>query len=162
MIALARVDNRLIHGQVVSTWIPHVRAQDVVVADDEAAGSPLMQMAMTMAVPPPVEVRIGAPGALDWAQLAASPRRVLALFRDVGAVDAARRAGLRIAALNLGNVHFAEGRRPLLASVFLSEDELRTLDRIAGEGVDIEARAVPADTRIGLPELWARYRSRGG
>jgi mannose/fructose/N-acetylgalactosamine-specific phosphotransferase system component IIB len=161
MIALARVDNRLIHGQVVSTWIPHVKAQDVVVADEEAAGSSLMQMAMTMAVPPPVEVRIAAPADIDWASLAKSPRRVLVLLRDVAAAAAARRAGLEVGSLNLGNVHFADGRRPLLASVFLSEPELRLLDDMAREGVEIEARAVPADPKVSLAELWNRYRSRG-
>lgn len=160
MIALARVDNRLIHGQVVSTWIPHLKAQDVVVADEEAASSPLMQLAMTMAVPPPVEVRIAAPGAIDWAKVHDGPRRTLVLFRDVATAAAARRAGLAFGSLNLGNVHFAEGRRPILASVFLSEAELEELDRMAAAGVEIEARAVPPDQRVGLPELWARYRSR--
>lgn len=160
MIALARVDNRLIHGQVVSTWIPFVRAQEVVVADEEAAGSPLMQMAMTMAVPPPVEVQIGAPGAIDWARVVASPKRVLVLFRDVDTAAAARHAGLAFGTLNLGNVHFAEGRRPVLASVFLSEHDLEVLEGMAGEGVEIEARAVPPDPRVGLAELWSRYRSR--
>jgi PTS system N-acetylgalactosamine-specific IIB component len=161
MIALARVDNRLIHGQVVSTWIPHVKAQDVVVADEEAAGSPLMQMAMTMAVPPPVEVRIAAPADVDWASLAKSPRRVLVLFRDVETAVAARRAGLSVGSLNLGNVHFAEGRKPVLASVFLSEAELRLLEGMAREGVEIEARAVPADPKVGLAELWSRFGGRG-
>lgn len=160
MIAFARVDNRLIHGQVVSTWIPHVKAQEVVVADEEAAGSPLMQMAMTMAVPPPVEVQIGPPEAIDWARVVASPKRVLVLFRDVEHAAAARRAGLALASLNLGNVHFAEGRRPVLASVFLSQRDLEVLDEMARDGVEIEARAVPPDPRVGLPELWARYRNR--
>lgn len=161
MIALARVDNRLIHGQVVSTWIPHVHAQDLVVVDEEAAGSALMQMAMTMAVPPSLQVRIAAPESVDWEALAASPRRVLVLLRDVEAAAAAREAGLSVSHLNLGNIHYAEGRRPLLASVFLSEPELRLLDAMAAEGVEIEARAVPGDPKVGLPELWARYRSRG-
>lgn len=160
MIALVRVDNRLIHGQVVSTWLPHVRAQHVVVADDEAAASPLMKMAMTMAVPPPVEVQVGPPGAIDWPQLVVTPRRVLVLFRDVAAAAGARRVGLAYSSLNLGNVHFAEGRRPLLASLFLSEEELQELDRMRTEGVEIDARAVPTDPRIGLPELWSRFRAR--
>lgn len=162
MIALARVDNRLIHGQVVSTWIPFLKAQDVVVADEEAAGSALMQMAMTMAVPPPVEVRIATPAAIDWAAVNASPRRVLVLFRDVETAAAARRAGLAIDTLNVGNVHFAEGRRPILASVFLNERELSLLEEMAREGVTIEARAVPPDARVGLDELRARYRGREG
>ena len=50
MISLVRVDNRLIHGQVVEAWLPHLKVSRVVVADDEAAQSPLIRAAMGMAV----------------------------------------------------------------------------------------------------------------
>ena len=49
MITLVRVDNRLIHGQVVEAWLPHLKVQRVVVADDEAASSPLIRAAMALA-----------------------------------------------------------------------------------------------------------------
>ncbi len=49
MISLVRVDNRLIHGQVVEAWLPHLKVSRVVVADDEAASSPLVRAAMSLA-----------------------------------------------------------------------------------------------------------------
>lgn len=157
MIALVRVDNRLIHGQVVSTWIPHVHADQVVVADEEAARSTLMKAAMTMAVPPSLDVSIERPEDLDWAALERSPRRVLVLVRDVADAEAAMAAGLPLRKLNLGNVHFGEGRRAVSPSIFLSEAELVVLRRLADQGVAIEARALPTDPAVDLGQIHERH-----
>ena len=51
MIALVRVDNRLLHGQILEAWLPRLGAREVVVADDDAAASPLARAAMTLALP---------------------------------------------------------------------------------------------------------------
>lgn len=158
MISLVRVDNRLIHGQVVSTWIPHLKIDRVVVVDDEAAGSPLMQAAMTLALPPHLQVTIARRGSVDFAALAASGERVLVLVRDVAGAEAVIDQA-QVPELNLGNVHFGEGRKPVSPSVFLSQEEVAALDRIAARGVRVEARAVPTDNRVGLEELRARYRA---
>jgi PTS system mannose-specific IIB component len=159
VIALVRVDNRLIHGQVVTTWIPHVRADEVVVVDDEAASSALMRAAMSLALPQQVNATILRMDEVDWARLSASPRRILVLVRDVTQAADAVKAGADVRHVNLGNVHWVEGRKPVSPSVFLSAEELRTLAELASRGVEVEARAVPADRRTTLPELEARMES---
>ena len=58
VITFLRIDSRLIHGQVVEAWLPGLKVARVVVADDEAAHSPLMKTAMGLAVPPELEVDI--------------------------------------------------------------------------------------------------------
>ena len=52
VILLVRIDNRLIHGQILEAWVPRLAAREVLVADDEAAGSPLARAALTLCVPP--------------------------------------------------------------------------------------------------------------
>jgi PTS system mannose-specific IIB component len=160
VIALLRVDNRLLHGQILETWIPRLGIGEVVVADDEAAASPLARAAMTLCVPPELPARIVPVGEVPWAALAASRAQVLVLVRDVAALVAARAAGLRpeIAPLvNLGNVHFGPGRRPVTPSVFLSGDEVDALRALAAEGFRIEARAIPSDSPAGMGEIERRY-----
>ena len=127
MISLVRVDNRLLHGQILEAWVPRLRIDQVVVSDEEAAASPLAQAAMTLCVPPELPVRIARPEAIDFAALARGNPRVLVLVRDPAGLAAARAAGLTPALapiVNLGNVHFGPGRRPVSPSVFLSEEEL--------------------------------------
>jgi hypothetical protein len=77
MIALARIDERLVHGQVLVGWVPHLGARRVVVADDEAARSPLARAAMSLALPPGVEASVDALGTVDWEALGRSPDPVL-------------------------------------------------------------------------------------
>jgi PTS system mannose-specific IIB component len=160
VIALVRVDNRLLHGQILETWIPRLGIDEVVVADDEAAGSDLAQAAMTLCVPPDLPVRVVPARAVPWAALAASPRRVLVLVRDVSSLAAARAGGLTPAlarTVNLGNVHFGPGRRPVTPSVFLAGGEVEALRALVAEGFAVEARAIPSEPPAGLADIERRY-----
>ena len=56
-LVLARIDCRLIHGQVVETWVPHTCADSLIVANDDLAGNPFLRSVMELAVPPAIRVR---------------------------------------------------------------------------------------------------------
>jgi PTS system mannose-specific IIB component len=160
LISLVRVDNRLLHGQVLETWIPRLQVTAVVVVDDEAAASPLAQAAMSLCCPAEVPVEVLPWAAVDFAALAARPDPILVLIRDVAGLTAAAARGLTPALarrLNLGNVHFTAGRRPLTPSIFLAEEELAALRTLAAAGFEVEARAIPGDAPAGLDELARRF-----
>ena len=95
--------------------------------------------------------------AVEYASLLEDKSRTMLLIRDVAAVLAAREKGLRLTHLNLGNIHYAPGRRKVSASVFLSKDELAQLKILAEQGVEIEARGVPTDAPVNLPEMTDRF-----
>jgi PTS system mannose-specific IIB component len=160
VIALVRVDNRLLHGQILEAWMPRLGVDEVVVADDAAAASDLARAAMTLCVPPDLPVRVLALADVPWAELAAAPQRVLVLVREVAALAAAWRGGLTPALaprVNVGNVHFGEGRRPVTPSVFLAGPELETLRELAAAGFELEARAIPSEAPAGLADIERRY-----
>jgi mannose/fructose/N-acetylgalactosamine-specific phosphotransferase system component IIB len=160
VIPLVRVDNRLLHGQILEAWVPRLGIDQVVVADDEAAGSELARAAMTLCVPPELPVRIARLAELDLTALARPGPKVLLLLRDLAGLAAARAAGLTPALahkVNIGNLHFGAGRRQVTPSVFLSESDLATLRALAAAGFEIEARAVPAEPPTGLDEIERRY-----
>ncbi len=164
MIALARVDERLVHGQVLVGWVPHLGVRRVVVADDEAAANPLARAAMTLALPPGVSAEVLPVAAVDWAALAGSPDPVLVVLRGVPEAERAHASGLgpaRAAVLNLGNVHYGQGRRQVTPSVFLSAPEMEGLRRLAGTGFRVEARAVPLDAPVDLAEIERRWAAAG-
>jgi PTS system N-acetylgalactosamine-specific IIB component len=164
VIALVRVDNRLLHGQILETWVPRLGVKEIVVADDEAAGSPLARAAMTLCVPPDLPAQVVPLASVDWGALASSRRPVLVLVRDVEALARARDAGLTASMsprVNLGNVHFAPGRRPVSPSVFLAGEELERLRALARGGFAIEARAIPSEPPAGMDEIERRYAAGG-
>ena len=161
MITLVRVDNRLIHGQVVEAWLPYLKVSRVIVADDEAASSPLIRAAMALAVQSAIEVQILPLAQVDFAALSKDGVRTLVLLRDVAAVPFAFAHGLSMGELNLGNVHFGTGRRQVSPSVFLAESELKTLQQLSEQGVRVEARAVPAEKPVELLDLTDRWAKAG-
>jgi PTS system mannose-specific IIB component len=161
VIPVLRVDNRLLHGQVLETWIPRLHAARVVVADDEAAGNPLVRAAMTLCAPEGLEIQILPMAQVDFAALAATPGPVLVLVRDVAGLTAAAGRGLtpgQAPHLNVGNVHYASGRAAVSPSVYLSEAELQALEALAAAGFRVEASALPTDPPAGLEELRRRLR----
>lgn len=160
MIVLVRVDNRLLHGQILEAWVPRLRVQKVVIADDVAAASPLALAAMMLCVPPELPIEVKPVRDVNYAALAADRSRTLVLLRDVADLPRAQAAGLtaRLApTVNVGNVHFAPGRHAITPSVFLADPEVATLRSLEGEGFSIEARAIPAEPPAGLAEIERRY-----
>jgi PTS system mannose-specific IIB component len=154
---MVRVDNRLIHGQVIEAWVPRVRANLVVVADDEAAHNSLVRAAMALAVPKRVEVRIEPLKSVDYAALGSNPSQVMVLIRDVAGLISAWNQGLRAPRVNLGNIHYSPGRRKITPSVYLSPEELAQLQTLADEGVEVEARAVPTDQSLDYAQMAERF-----
>jgi N-acetylgalactosamine PTS system EIIB component len=164
MIALVRVDNRLVHGQILEAWAPRLKVKRVVIADDEAAASPLARAAMTLALPPDLPAAVLPIAQVDYQALAAAPEAVLLLFREVAGLARAVAAGLSPSLaprLNLGNVHYAPGRRPVTPSVFLSGEEVATVQRLSAAGFEVDARAVPSDAPVGPGELREKYDAGG-
>ena len=149
-IVLARIDSRLIHGQVLEAWVPHVRADCIVVVNDEAANTPLQRMIMQAAVPRDILLEISAVDAAP--ALLASPelgrRRVLLLFVD--AADALRACRLKVGydKLNLGNMHAAEGKARYNCTIALDQCDIDRLSEIEATGVRVVAQCVPADREV--------------
>ncbi len=160
MIVLVRVDNRLLHGQILEAWVPRLKVERIVVADDVAAASPLALAAMTLCVPPELPIEVKPVGGVDWGGLARDPVRVLVLVRDIADLARARAAGLTsdlAPNVNVGNVHFAPGRLPVTPSVFLGGPDVEVLRLMQGAGFAVEARAMPAETPTGMAEIERRY-----
>lgn len=151
MIVLNRIDSRLIHGQVVEAWLPHLDVRRVVVADDATAQDALAQVAFRLAVPADVEVVTTPVDGVNYRSLFDDQVRTLVLFRDVQAAVAARRAGLPDGVLNVGNLHAAPGRVEVTRSVFLDDADRAALATLKQGGMQVVVQAIPADKPSPLP-----------
>lgn len=160
-VSLVRIDNRLVHGQVLEAWLPALDAHGILVADDEAAGNALARAAMSLAIPPKVSFQVlklvEAAALLKAGGKGPQAPRTLVLLRDVRDAVALHEAGVAIPQLNLGNVHFGQGRKQVAPSVFLDAADLGSLDRLAAAGTRVEARAVPSEAPLALGDLKARF-----
>jgi mannose/fructose/N-acetylgalactosamine-specific phosphotransferase system component IIB len=157
VISFVRVDNRLIHGQVVEAWLPTLKVSRVAVADDDAARSPLTRAAMGLALESSIDVLIHALAESPYGEISSDSKPTAVLIREVAGALEAHARGLKLSRLNLGNVHYVTGRRQVSPSVFLSKSELEQLQKLASEGVEVEARAVPTERAVTLAEMAERF-----
>lgn len=156
-IVLARVDNRLVHGQILSAWLPRLAADALLVLDDEAARNTLVRSAMEIAIPPELQFEVAPVAQANHAlgRIPAASRTVV-LLRDVNDAIRAIDDGLPIRSLNLGNVHHSHERHPVTASVYLSVDELEALSELVRNGVDVELRTLPGEQPMPLEAIQRR------
>lgn len=155
-IVLFRVDERLIHGQVVVGWGTSLHPQLIVVVDDELASSPWEQELYVLGVPPPLEAGFTSveQGREHLAEWQAAPTRVIVLTRDVRSMRRLLEGRpVPAAEVNIGGLHFAPGRRAVLPYVYLSDDERREIVRLSEQGVEVSARDLPGARRVDLAHL---------
>lgn len=155
-LTLCRIDDRLIHGQVVLGWGAPFGVDLIVLVDDAVRQNEWEQEIYRMAVPQGVEVEfVGAEEAVTrlrgWA---AGSRRVFVLTGDIPTMaQLVERGNGAIERVNLGGVHQQPGRRERLHYLYLSDDEVERLRDLAAGGVRISAQDVPTATPVPLQEL---------
>lgn len=155
-IVLFRVDERLIHGQVVVGWGGPLHVDRIVVVDDEISASPWEQELYCLGVPPEIEaafvsVEQARSHLPSWRT---DGRRVVVLVRDVATVARLAEGGLLgDEEVNLGGIHHAAGRERVLPYLFLSPADRDTLRALAAQGVRLSARDLPGSRRVPLEDL---------
>ncbi|MDL2272340.1 PTS sugar transporter subunit IIB [Desulfovibrio sp. OttesenSCG-928-I05] len=141
-----RVDNRLIHGQVIETWLPYIGASRLVVCSAALAADPFRRQIMLLAVPSRITVDFCTLTALLDMYVADDPsRRTLVLFAGCDDARAAFDFGVSFTSLNIGNVHYAPGKTQVCAHVALSEKDAEHLAYLRDRGVALDFRCVPND-----------------
>lgn len=146
-IVLTRIDNRLIHGQVLETWIPSTRSNCIAVANDEVAAAPLQRLLIQAAVPSGLKVVIGtvAEVAKSLHQGLFDDFRVLLLFASSRDALEGYRQGIAFSELNLGNMHAGEGKLKLSCTIALDTEDIVNLQTLEDAGVRIVSRCIPSD-----------------
>jgi len=153
-VVLYRIDDRLIHGQVVVGWGQPLDIGFIVLVDDEVAGSEWEQELYRMGVPPEMDVYFhsanDAPGALGAYRT--DPRPGILLTGDISTMRHLVDAG-GISEVNVGGIHFRTGRVQRLRYVFLAPEEEEALRALAARGTRVSAQDVPGARPIPLDEL---------
>ncbi len=155
-LALYRIDDRLIHGQVLLGWGQPLDAGFIVLVDDAVAASEWERELYRMAVPPGMDVyfHTAADGAAELDRYRADPRPGILLTGDVNTMRALVAAN-GIPAVNVGGIHHRSDRVQRLRYVFLAPDEEQALRDMAARGVAVTAQDVPSARPVSLDEILA-------
>jgi D-glucosaminate PTS system EIIB component len=155
-IELFRIDDRLIHGQVVIGWGRPLGIDLIILVDDHVAASDWEQDLYRMAVSPEIEVRFVtvADAATQMSEWQANGRRGLVLTGDLETMAALHAASPEtVQHINLGGIHHRPGRRERLPYVYLTDQELRTLLALEASGAAVTAQDLPTTSPVGLKAL---------
>ncbi len=138
----ARVDNRLVHGQVIEAWIPYTGSKVLVVADDSLAGDKMRQTIMGLAIPRPIQTFF-VPLTDAASTLARAGADTFLLFADCRSARKAFEHGACYSCLNIGNLHYSKGKEQVCDHVALGDEDYQNLRYLAAHGVELDFRCVP-------------------
>lgn len=153
-VALYRIDDRLIHGQVVEAWVPYLKTNEIVVVSDEISSDEVRRTIMRFSTPEGVALKIlGVTEAFGYLNGAPIAMNALVLFPGLKeAVDMVSR-GLKIRSLNIGGMHYSAGKKVSIGkALFLSDEDCGYLKSLSGSGVELDGRGVPTDKPLNLME----------
>lgn len=157
-IVLTRIDDRLIHGQVMTAWVKHTNATKIYVVDDTIAKDEFMKKVLIMAAPPGINVKVFD---IDEAlkiikENSESEDRIIILVKSPDIVEQLIDGGLDINEIILGGIGVKPGRKRIYKNISISEEEEDVLKRIMEKGVKIIIRIVPDDRPVPIEKILKR------
>lgn len=160
-LVLLRIDERLIHGQVVIGWAHQLRPDRYVVVDDDLARSQWEQDLYRLGSGgAEVQFLSGSEARARLAEWRAGAERTIVLTRDVATMRKLVEGGaLDGEVVVVGGVHHAPGRREALTYVHLTETEMADLSAMDASGVEVVARDLPDAQRVDFEHLRRRWNS---
>lgn len=148
-ILLTRIDNRLVHGQVGVTWTTSIGANLLVVVDDIAATDKIQQQLMTMtAESSGVGIRFFTIEKTIQVISKASPaQKIFLICKTPETVRKLVDGGVLLKTVNVGNMHFSDGKRAITKKVFVDDKDLEDLKYIQSTGVEVYIQDTPGDIK---------------
>ena len=154
-IVLCRIDDRLIHGQVVTSWVKQTGGNKIIVVDDALTKDLFMQKILKAAAPPDVKVEVL--GTLDATDVlkedAANGEKVIILVKIPQILENLIKGGVALPKIILGGMGAKEGRKKFNRNVSVSSEEAESMKRIIESGTEILYQLVPTETPTDVRKL---------
>lgn len=154
-INLARIDTRLLHGQVATAWTPASKANRIIVASDEVAQDDLRKQLIKQAAPGGVKANVVPISKLIEASK--DPRfgntHALILFQNPQDALRAVEGGVEIEELNVGSMAHSTGKTMVNNVLSMDKEDVATFEKLRDLGVKFDVRKVPNDSKKNLFDL---------
>jgi len=154
-LGLIRIDDRLIHGQVIAVWSRHKKFTRILILDDQVAADPFMLDVLSLAAPPGIEVDAMSieDGAKDLTGGRSDLKTTMVLMKTPEAALRLYNAGLHYKALNIGGIGNKPGRKNIFKNIAASPDEIAILKQLLEKGVTITLLTVPGERSKDFADL---------
>ena len=148
MIVFCRIDDRLIHGQVVTTWVNVKNIESIIVVNDKVAGDKIQKNILAMAAPAGIKVHaFGVKQFADITKKQPIKKRTMLLFTNSIDVLELVNYGVEIPGLN------QEGRKQLTKALSVTPEEEAAFKELLEKGIDVTIQMVPNDEKKDIKEV---------
>jgi len=154
-IGLARIDDRLIHGQVATRWTKETNVQRIIVVSDEVAADTVRKTLLTQVAPPGVTAHV-----VDVAKMIRvynNPKyageRIMLLFTNPTDVERVVEGGVNITSVNIGGMAFRQGKTQVNNAISVDEKDIEAFKKLNARGIELEARKVSTDPKLKMMDL---------
>ncbi|MBY4796907.1 PTS sugar transporter subunit IIB [Collinsella sp. AGMB00827] len=145
-IVFSRIDDRLLHGQVVTTWLKRYEIEQAIIVSDEVSRDATRQAILKMAAPQGLKVVCFSPSKLvEVLQKTEVKRQTMLIFTNPREVWECVEGGIKIDFLNVGNMSKTETNEKVTAGVALTEEDRTYFGKLIDAGIKIEVQMVPTD-----------------
>lgn len=150
-IVLARIDNRLVHGQVGNSWVGASHANIIIVADDEVEHDDVQKQLMKMTVSVNPNLRIlfwSLDRTIEKIYTAKPEQRIFIVVRDPQAMRKLVDGGVPIKEVNIGNMHVGEGKSVFHEQhVYVDDNDLADFEAMKAKGLKVYVQIAPGDKK---------------
>ncbi|QRN83819.1 PTS sugar transporter subunit IIB [Chloroflexota bacterium] len=155
-IVLARIDDRLIHGQIVTAWCRTTSVTTILIADNALVNDSFTQRLLKAAAPPDITVTIlSVEEAGDFLKEEGEPNeRIMLLTKTPDAMEKLANDGVHFQKIVLGGMGLKPGRNRFNKNVSASPDEVACMKRIVDRGIDMQYQLVPREIPINIRNLF--------
>ena len=154
-ISLVRIDDRLIHGQVVTAWLKYYPSDVIVIVDDGVAKDSLMQRVLRAAAPKGSKVIAkSVADTIDYINGGEHDKeKVMLIAKGPEPIEQLVDGGVAIKAVVLGGMGIKTGRTKLNRNVSASEEEVNCMKRLVEKGTEVGYHLVPQEAYVPLAKL---------
>ena len=151
-IVLARIDDRLIHGQVATIWSKHTKCQRIIVCNDDVTKDLIRKTLLEQVAPPGIKSSvIGIDEAIRAYNITKyKDDRVLLLFTNPTDVVRMVEGGVAIKSVNIGGMSFKEGKKQITRVVSVDDTDITAFKKLNEKGIELEIRKISSDSKLDL------------
>lgn len=151
-IEIVRIDDRLIHGQIVQGWLKTVDINKILIVSDEVANDNMQQVLLAMAVPSMVQlvIRRVKDAGYEISNDVYEKDKLMMLFSNPQDIVRMIESGVKFSSVNVGGMHFSHGKKQLLSNLSVDADDLKSFLILISYGIELESRALPQDERYNV------------
>ncbi len=151
---LVRIDDRLIHGQVIAVWCRHKSFKRIIILDDAVAKDTFMQQVLRMAAPQNMTVEaMEVDTNIDLLNNLHNKDSIMLIMKTPLTAKRLLDAGLEYSELNIGGIGMGPGRKNVFKNISMSEEEKGLLKEISDKGVEITLLTVPGEKSKAFTDL---------